>query len=84
MDLLRLCPEVSFPQQHCSRRWLAPPKPKPTALVFRPVCFKRLLITKKGQGDKKDSAVLIASAESVEGGGLKGEESEARGACTTC
>jgi hypothetical protein len=46
-------------------RWLAPPEP--TGLVFRPVCFGSLLITKrtrrqKGQGDKKDSALLIASA----------------------
>jgi hypothetical protein len=40
-------------------RWLAPLKP--TGSVFRPVCFKSLLI-QKGQGDKKDSTVLIASA----------------------
>jgi hypothetical protein len=36
-------------------------KTKPTGLVFRPVCFKSLLIAKKDKG-QKGSAVLIASA----------------------
>jgi hypothetical protein len=51
MRRLSLIGYSAKPKKKAELRWLAPPKP--TGLVFRPVCFKR-----KGQKNKKGSAVL--------------------------